>query len=106
MSEELLPCPWCKGKSLSTHGSSRAYIKCEGCGARGPEAFVIRPDHTAFSAWQARTPDPALALREALMQTIIDLEFLEPCLKGVDEKLRQNINRTLDKARAALRGKG
>ena len=59
MKSELLPCPFCGGKSLAfvvDHDEDRS-VECEGCGANGPHAYGHKgrylPDTPEWKAIQA-----------------------------------------------------
>lgn len=69
--EKLKPCPFCGGDELAVYprdlsqfgsgmphpGADAQYVRCDGCGADGPQSFYA---HEAMERWNRRTPDPAV----------------------------------------------
>ncbi len=52
----LLPCPFCGGKPVLTHGASNLRertVECDDCFAQGSFEWT---DEEAVSAWNRRTP--------------------------------------------------
>lgn len=64
-------CPFCDGNPVHFEGLNRAYLHCETCLARGPEAFDLEG---AVGMWNDRgglTEDPvAVAMRKLLSRSV------------------------------------
>jgi Lar family restriction alleviation protein len=63
---ELLPCPFCGGKELTTEGCLwYQVVYCLTCEAEGPVADALPNPENAIAAWNRRAPDPQSAAEPA-----------------------------------------
>ena len=94
MSEELNPCPWCRGKAQAFSDGYLAWAVCDDCQAEGPTVQTDDPND-AIAAWNLR--DTTAVQQER-----------EECAKVVDayrERYGGNWPALVEVA-AAIRGRG